>query len=668
MHFISDFAFAYSSLQFVPYLSEIAFPLTAMLREKVFKWDEIHERAWLKLKSVIAADISLTIPTPEDNLVISVDASKVGVSCILWVERDKGLKPVMCFSKLLSLADSQKPIFFKETISLALGLKAFRPYLYRTTKPVVCLTDCRGLLFIGRNRFTNIKCQSLADFIALQASMYKLNLYHIPGRLNILADLLSRNIVESRYLTGNTILSKKQAACLPQLPDPFVADSDSLYHFLTTNIVENEDPGTTVSAPTAQKIDEIFEQFKKTTAEEKYMSAIRLLEQNVDVSAGTDFSSEKKSASSQAKTIMEEKFSDILLPSTFKTQIKNSLAENILKSRKSFKKSELYNITNKVTFSDTIDYYNDNMSSGLIKSFSEREQISKNCKKVSFQEADSRSLQSTDIQPIVPTNRQTDIGSGNSIPPDNYLSTQDRYQWTGKNLTVSQTDTKSVIFYQIDPKIIKPCHPITNYSGSYGIDLPLQSDFDLKPNQQLIVDTAIKFNIPPNFFGQIHPRSSTAKRNILVFSGCIDRDYNSTVKLLIKNASDSTVVLKKGERLAQIFFHLVYPPYLAELEGLEIRGLREKGDFGSSDLLVNKSTQLYCNIVFDKSSIVTGESKKFLNVNMHNIDIVDTKCNVCNFDYTVDFVDQLADRSCCSTFTNTQREDNLTEILVYDNI
>lgn len=595
--------------KFIPYLSEISFPLTSMLRNKTFQWGEKEERAWIKIKSMIAADLSLTIPEPSEPLIITVDASRIGVSSILWVEKNKQLKPVMTYSKLLSLADCSKPIYFKEMIALCLAFKTFQPYLFRTKVPVSCFTDCKGLIFIGRHRFTNTRCQTLSDYIALQANLYEINLFHMPGKINILADLLSRNIVQSRFLTGKAVLSKQAAANLPPLPENFLVSSEQIYKFLTSNIHENCDSGKTIFTPVPQKLEDVYSIFKNVSAEERYLSAIRLIEQNNDpslISLNKTFTENKKDTLIHANELVDTAFKEIDLPRTLKTQIRNSLHENFLKHKKSsIIKPQLNNIsTKKVSFR----HENSNI----------------NKKKVTF------NLDSSCYLPL--------------------FSNTDNLHFDKNHLKVKhKNNSKFEIYYQIDHNIPNPIHPRVAYSQSFGIDLPIQKDFLIPPLSQLLIDTHIKLSFPPNCYGQIYARSSTAKRDIFIHNGQIDRDYNDTIKLLIKNFNDNTIEIKKGEFLAQVFIHIVIPPKLKEIDELTILGERNNQGFGSSDNTRNL-VNTECNLTqLHHNDYVNTHTYKILNVNIINIEDVNTKCNNCNFNYPITYFDSINDKICCTS-------------------
>lgn len=121
---------------------------------------------------------------------------------------------------------------------------------------------------------------------------------------------------------------------------------------------------------------------------------------------------------------------------------------------------------------------------------------------------------------------------------------------------------------------------------SAGIDLNCfnEEDIIIKPKQTVKIPTGLKVEIPEGFFGAIYPRSSTGIKKHLMLSntvGIIDSDYRGEIKLFVYNYGDSDVVVKKGDRLAQ----MIIQPYLrvkvTKVDQLS-QTKRGEGGFGST--------------------------------------------------------------------------------------
>ena len=76
----------------------------------------------------------------------------------------------------------------KETLALLLALKRFDVYLNMTAEPVLVYTDHNPILFINKMKEKN---QHLLQW-SLILQQYNLQISHIKGRENVIADALSR--------------------------------------------------------------------------------------------------------------------------------------------------------------------------------------------------------------------------------------------------------------------------------------------------------------------------------------------------------------------------------------------------------------------------------------------------------------------------------------------
>ena len=58
------------------------------MKKKVFTWGPIEERAWNSAKALCTLNLSLTVPEPQDDLVLTTDASKIAASACLFRVKD----------------------------------------------------------------------------------------------------------------------------------------------------------------------------------------------------------------------------------------------------------------------------------------------------------------------------------------------------------------------------------------------------------------------------------------------------------------------------------------------------------------------------------------------------------------------------------------------------
>jgi dUTP pyrophosphatase len=153
-------------------------------------------------------------------------------------------------------------------------------------------------------------------------------------------------------------------------------------------------------------------------------------------------------------------------------------------------------------------------------------------------------------------------------------------EFENNSLRVKHEQKIETIFYSV--QIGCNYHPKCAYN-SPGIDLPVQTNITLDPAQREILETGITFYIPPNYYGQIQSRSSTAKLELWVHHGIIDNDYSGTIKLSIKNLDDKPVHIKEGDFLAQLLILPILHPKLHILDSIEVLSERGIGSFGSSN-------------------------------------------------------------------------------------
>ncbi|HQQ95440.1 MAG TPA: dUTP diphosphatase [Bacteroidia bacterium] len=109
-------------------------------------------------------------------------------------------------------------------------------------------------------------------------------------------------------------------------------------------------------------------------------------------------------------------------------------------------------------------------------------------------------------------------------------------------------------------KIInKSNHPLPEYATEHsaGMDLKanLGHNLTLKPLERSLVSTGLFIELPVGHEAQIRPRSGLAfKQGLTVLNtpGTIDADYRGEIKVLLVNLSNQEVVVKDGDRIAQM--------------------------------------------------------------------------------------------------------------------
>jgi len=122
---------------------------------------------------------------------------------------------------------------------------------------------------------------------------------------------------------------------------------------------------------------------------------------------------------------------------------------------------------------------------------------------------------------------------------------------------------------------------------SAGMDLAadLDEDLTLQPLARALIPTGIAVALPLGFEAQIRPRSGLALRDgvTLVNSpGTIDSDYRGEIHLIAINLGIEPVVIRRGQRVAQMIVQRVCRVKWQEVEELP-SSERQEGGFGHTD-------------------------------------------------------------------------------------
>lgn len=130
--------------------------------------------------------------------------------------------------------------------------------------------------------------------------------------------------------------------------------------------------------------------------------------------------------------------------------------------------------------------------------------------------------------------------------------------------------------------------PLPSYEtcGAAGADLRSAEDGSvvIEPGQRLALSTGLVLEIPEGFEGQVRPRSGLAlRRGLTVVNapGTIDSDYRGELKVLMVNLGADPVIVKRGDRIAQLVIAPVARAAFVETDELSDTA-RGDGGFGST--------------------------------------------------------------------------------------
>ena len=540
-------SFQYQSI-FIPYLKHIAFPLQLLLRKNEFKWGEIEELSWTLLKQVSTLNLRLTIPSPEDNLVLTTDASKIACSANLFCVKNGNLELVATNSKFFGTQDLNKCSYVLESIALAYGFKVYASYILNCTGTIKVFTDAKSLIYAKRNSTHSILLNSTLSYIANFVSLANIEIYHLPGTLNRLADIMSRAISENINcnLPKEHPISKQWAKAIPPLQENFVVTRDILYKFLIEPLSpEPQDifDRTHRRLQESKSIQQQYNESLRITPEHRYYCGLRMLEQFND----------KYLKSNQTLSLNQIELKEAKL--LFDDERKEILHKNISEIL-----DEIYKNTGDKNEKKKILITLKEAACGFIKE--------KN-KLLSPVEANKLN---NDINAMLKYFNKYDISEVNK-----------RTDKTIKEKILSINNVKvfkePIVQFQLAP-FVKFRPKICNLSN--GWDMPFQNEIILKPMECKKIDLGIKIILPKKYCALLVNKSSARlKYKVHVYLGLIDVGYHDFMQVVIQNMSSETVVIPEGHAVSQLLIiKSKIPKYIESWNeiGLESRD----GGFGST--------------------------------------------------------------------------------------
>ena len=128
--------------------------------------------------------------------------------------------------------------------------------------------------------------------------------------------------------------------------------------------------------------------------------------------------------------------------------------------------------------------------------------------------------------------------------------------------------------------------PVYASGGAAGADLctAVDGEIAIESGAREAVPTGLILEIPDGFEAQVRPRSGLAIRQGLTIvnaPGTIDSDYRGELKVLLVNLGAETVIIARGDRIAQMVIAPVTRAEFVEADELTSSD-RGAGGFGST--------------------------------------------------------------------------------------
>ncbi len=179
--------------KFMQNLSTVLAPLYKLLRKKTpWRWRPEQEKAFNKAKAFLTSPKLLVHYDQQKELILSCDASPVGLGAMLAHRMDDGTeRPIAYTSRTLTPVECRYAHIDKEALAIVFGVKRFHQYLYG--RKFTIYSDHRPLMYLfGDKRPISATDAARVQRWALTLSGYQYTIVHRPGSRQGNADGLSR--------------------------------------------------------------------------------------------------------------------------------------------------------------------------------------------------------------------------------------------------------------------------------------------------------------------------------------------------------------------------------------------------------------------------------------------------------------------------------------------
>ena len=197
--------------RFLPNLADRLSPLYALMRkDSIWQWTAKHQKAFEDIKDLISQSTGLAHYDPQAELVLTTDASAVGVGAVLEIRVTDGTtRPIAFASRSLTAPERHYAQIEREALGIIFGVQKFRQYLLG--RRFTLRTDHRPLvtLFAENHGIPQLASSRIKRW-ALILSAYSYDVEYISTKNNGCADFLSRaprqDVVDKESVTSQLVL------------------------------------------------------------------------------------------------------------------------------------------------------------------------------------------------------------------------------------------------------------------------------------------------------------------------------------------------------------------------------------------------------------------------------------------------------------------------------
>ncbi|KAM0002561.1 putative nucleotidyltransferase, Ribonuclease H [Helianthus debilis subsp. tardiflorus] len=168
--------------RFVCDYARLASPLTDLLKQQTFKWNDAATTAFKQLKAAMVSLISLTLPNFARPFDVTTDASSVAIGAVL----SQNDRPIAFFSKKMCPRMQAASAYVRELYAITEAVKKWRQYLLGRKFNI--FTDQRSL----KHLLSQVVQTPEQYRWATKLLGYDFEIFYKPGKDNRVADALSR--------------------------------------------------------------------------------------------------------------------------------------------------------------------------------------------------------------------------------------------------------------------------------------------------------------------------------------------------------------------------------------------------------------------------------------------------------------------------------------------
>jgi len=194
-HFMSAVGMLRHLMDFIEGLGEDLAPFNKKTsRKRDWSWSKEDQQQFEKILAKVQKDIVLAKPDFSKPLAIKTDASNNGFGGYIFYEGDDGKEKIIgYFSKAFTSAQKNYPTVEQEMLAVVYAIGHYEDILSHAESFKI-YTDQRSIVYLAKMFRERTVSKRMFSWICSLLNR-KFTIHHVPGKLNIIADALSRSFL-----------------------------------------------------------------------------------------------------------------------------------------------------------------------------------------------------------------------------------------------------------------------------------------------------------------------------------------------------------------------------------------------------------------------------------------------------------------------------------------